>query len=137
VKVTPSVPLDTITLMWKCDGCDTAIEDGDGHIEVSHDEVNEAQMRWKEGKKAHVNEHGWEVWSVGDLMEMPRAVRWHAWHSKCDPDRNANVYWIAIERVRTLAGLLDLHGHMSQKNWTKYTDFDDIRRHLPDLYGSF
>ena len=137
MKVTPSMPLAKITLTWECDGCAELIEDGEGHIEVSHDEVYEAEMKWKEGKKAHTTEGGWEMWGAQDLLAMPRPVRWHAWHSKCDPKPNANIYWIAIERVRSLAGLLDLHGHMSEKNWTKYTDFDDIRRHLPDLYGVF
>lgn len=136
VKITPSMPLDKITLTWECDGCSKAIGDGDGHIEVSHEDVNVAQAQWKEGKAAHTDERGWEMWPAQDLMAMPRPVPWHAWHSKCDPDREANVYWVAIERVRTLAGLLDLHGHMGEKNWTKYTDFEDIRRHLPGLYGA-
>lgn len=136
MKVVPNQPLTDVILTWWCDGCDSLIENGDGYIEVSYTEVHEAEAKWTEGKRAHSDEHGGEVWNMLDLMQMPQAVPWHAWHDKCDPDSGSNTYWIAIERVRNLAQLLDLHGHMGEKNWTKYTDFNDIRRQLPNLYGT-
>lgn len=137
MKVEPNQRLDAITLTWFCDHCGLPVENGDGHIEVSRTAARDAQAAWAAGKRAHTDEHGWETWDTRDLMAMPEPVRWQVWHAKCDPDPDgdADPYWIAIERVRNLAQLLDLHGHMGEKNWTKYTDFDDIRRHLPGLYG--
>lgn len=136
MKVEPSQPLDTITLTWFCDHCGLPVGDGDGYIEVDRSAAFENKRVWQAAKKERTDEHGWVMWGVQDLLQMPRPVRWHVCHQGCDPSPESDSYWIDVERVRTLAGLLDLHGHMSEKNWTKYTDFHDIRRHLPDLYGA-
>lgn len=143
MRIEPDRPLTSVILRWFCDGCGNLIGDGTGYIEVVLAEVfavergrREARLRAEE--RAAQSGHPAGMISLADL-ELIHDANWHAWHQECDPDPTNAVsdsYWVDIERVRSLGQLLDLHAHVGEKTWAKHTDLKDLRRHLPDLYGT-
>lgn len=95
-------------LQWPCDVCGKPIADGDGLVTIHRDEIpshRRAEVEWK--------------------RRGPRG-EWRLWHRGCDPDINSDDYFFRIERVRTVADLLDMTAHLSEKGWD--TNWPDVLR---------
>jgi hypothetical protein len=86
-------------LVWYCQTCGNAVEDGTGSIRAPYSEIT----------------------ALG-------AVRWRITHRACaDPEaEDYDGYDIAIGRLRTPADLLHWDEHLSAKRWVPRSDWATI-----------
>jgi hypothetical protein len=97
------------------------VADGKGWITV--DDPWRAQRRHNRNRLCHLSEPRYHLCSS--------SVRWHCFHRHCDPDLDADAYWIDIQRIRTLADLGKWSLHLSRKRWFERTDWPAfIRSHV-------
>jgi len=85
--------------VFSCNGCGQLIADGDGYFEV-------------------------KVPSPWDGLHP--FAEWRAWHQRCDPEPDADTYWIRVERFNSAAEVHDWHHHLSEKNWIADTNWESL-----------
>lgn len=123
-------------LQWECDLCGKEIEDGEGHITIIESEVAEAQTKMEQWKQAHpADASGITAYSLGDILEQPSNVRWHAYHASCDPEPEGSGYTIAVSRIRSCRAALAWSLHLlGSKDWVvHYTDWAEFMRSRADV----
>lgn len=119
----PTVTNGQVT--WYCDGCGQPIADRDGFLGVDTHEANRIGALWKEHNKTH------PLSSM--LSEMPEetATAWYAFHVECVPQsESGGEYSIGVERLRTLGHVLHWTGHLMEKHWLHWTNWDHMIRAL-------
>lgn len=116
-------------LVWVCDECGKPVGDGAGWVTISYAEIGTYRRDEAAWEKKHcTNPHGFNVHRLSDLMELPEPVVWHVWHKACDPDIDSSDYFIHIERIRTVAELLEWTSHLMEKTWLPSTTWRDVLR---------
>lgn len=117
-------------LQWFCDTCGQEIMDDDGHLTVEESAVWEAQRKMKDWKEAHPpGKQAPRAFTLGEIMEQPDLVPWHAYHAKCDPLPVSADYHISVSRIRNFRHALGWTLHlMADKPWIVYTDWDEFIR---------
>lgn len=109
-----------------CSACGAPIDDGDGWVECD----------WRAASKRsalptpYMGEGPLRQVDLSRLLsDEYEMVRWVAWHTWCDPDPEADTYWFAVERCRTMAALLDWTAHLYDKEWVEGSNwFEEIQR---------
>ena len=114
------------TISWVCEVCSRPVKDGQGWITISYPAIH----RYEEELRTWKEMHGGRLISGAELLEYPKAPRWHVWHRKCDPDIDSSDYTIEIERIRTYQTLLSWTAHLLEKNWFSNTNWSHIIRRV-------
>lgn len=116
-------------LTWTCNGCGKPVADGAGYIHVNESRVAEVKRKTKEVTDRVRTKSkcvGLEVWSGGDLLDLPNREPWRVHHSDCDPEPDSIDYHFDIRRARTHAHLLSWTAHLMRKDWIGSTDWADF-----------
>lgn len=108
-------------LVWICDVCGGAVEDGHGYLTVSFAEIARA-------RSAAATSTADAAWTPINLGALPPPAVWLVLHGKCDPNPLTHAYWYDVERVRTTSELLLRTAHMVGKPWLRFTTWGDILR---------
>jgi len=107
-------------LVWECDACRGPVADGAGWLTIRYDDIGEFRRAEAVSERKHSD--GW------NLLELPRPVVWHVWHKACDPDIGSSDYCIDIERIRSVADLLEWTSHLMENTWLPLTTWRDVLR---------
>lgn len=123
------------TLVWFCDQCGDPVEDGDGTVWMDHRDARKYREHRDERETMTLKELLAEDSSFTAILERtktePQPARWRVQHYRCDTDGSEGgvfIYWFAVERIRTVARMLDWTGHLMGKVWFKDTDWDSLVR---------
>lgn len=111
------------TLRWTCANCGQHIADGTGSVSVTMRDVYDTIAHFKSWEAEHVIDG---VTAGRSWNAMPHAVQWQPKHYKCDGASEATSYWIAVERIGTLAEAIGWSAHLMQKTWLRYTDWHEV-----------
>lgn len=122
----------TTKQVWVCRHCNEPIKDGDGYLQV---DVNRAVslMRREHELRIEAAQTNRLITFGGDRpwpsLEEIRSAGWEALHRKCDPDVGGSQYWIGVERIRTMAQMLDWNAHLCEKEWVHHTTWTRFIQH--------
>jgi hypothetical protein len=124
----------TNDLRLTCEECDERIADGDGYLTVSLAAIHRREQAEQECEQENLRRTtpgGLSLYSAADLLTVLEIIRWRVLHSRCDPDPEGDDYWIAVERIKTPSGLLELTAHLIEtKAWLEHTDYADLLRRI-------
>lgn len=109
-------------LIWNCWQCGDQIDPPEGHIYVKFADIQGTQADLDEWE----DEYGEALHTWDDIMRKPGPVRWMICHDVCDPDPDADGYFIPLRRLRTPMHMLAWTAHLMAKNWLPLTDWDDL-----------
>lgn len=124
----PEVP-PRPSIVWLCAVCGEPVDDEDGWLSVDIAYRNEVEDAWHEFEERE-RESKSAGMDLGALLSLPEDAPWLAYHRRCDPNPEAASYWIAIERLRTHAQLLEFTAHLMGKRWLRYTNWDHLIRRM-------
>ena len=126
-------------IAWLCDVCGQPVKAKTGYLTV------DSGRALRQYRDAEEREFYREVdarvdgrFALIDLAEMltwPEPVQWQALHHDCDPDPERGDYWFGVERVDSLAKLLDWSAHLMGKSWLDETDWDHLLRTVAAAAG--
>lgn len=105
--------------MWSCDVCGRRVAGGAGYLFVDRVRLAEHEDRmavWEEEqavKRASRADGGLVLMFASDFASMPNQVPWQVVHAACDPTPDSEGYWVPVDRVDSVAAVLDwtLHLH--------------------------
>lgn len=133
-------------LTWKCDECRAECDD-DGAIfihMIEYHKAADAMAEWdtfeftkrreatEKAEAAGEPYHGWEATLMSELPDPEHGT----WVVGCKRHIPANHYYlIDLDRADTPYKLLNWTAHLSSKNWTEYTDWDDLIRMVAHAGG--
>jgi len=132
-KRTPSTTSQQ--LVWTCDECGRPIRDGDGWVTIGYADIRAYRVAAADWERRHPRGDGWRILSLGEYEDFPNPVRWHVWHRRCDPDITSEDYFIDIDRIRTVAQLLEWSSHLMEKTWFANTTWKDVLRGQANQLG--
>jgi hypothetical protein len=126
-------------ITWLCDVCGQPIKAKTGYVTVDdgkalrqYGDAEEREFR----REVEARANGQIAFiELTEMLSWPDSVKWQALHHDCDPDPERGDYWFGVERVDTLARLLDWAAHLSEKNWIAQTDWDDLLRTVAAAAG--
>jgi hypothetical protein len=107
-----------------CGSCGRPVAGDSGCLRVSHVAV----MRHQLETTAWHEHHPGDVHDMHDLLAMPDAVGWVAWHHGCRPEGSDDGYEISSGELATWADLARWTAHLMSKTWLEATDWQDILR---------
>lgn len=111
-----------------CTGCE---QPGADYLEIDdgHAMRNLGARKTTEQRRIDkARTEGRPVWIISgdDLLDGPQSVRWKAWHRSCDPEPQADHYWIAADRISRWEHVVDWTAHLMSKRWFEETDWDQL-----------
>lgn len=117
-----------IELAWMCGVCRGLIKDGDGYLYVSGKEFYDYEEQCEIHEEKRRKEYGdgirSRMYDSVSIADIPKLVPWRILHGNCGEDESiSSLYWIGVERARTMAQILDWSMHMMEKNWLMSTDW--------------
>lgn len=119
---------------WSCDVCGRPVGDGAGYLFVDRVKLSEFGDRMEswEAKQAAVRASrsggGLVVAYAVDFLSMPDRVPWQTVHAACDPNPESEDYWIPVERVDSVAAVLDWTLHLHGKGFLESTNWESVIR---------
>jgi hypothetical protein len=114
--------------LWTCDVCGKPVTSG-GYVQADESAAREHVRAVKADRRerAAARDSGGTLTLADITVRAP--VRWQAVHRRCDPGDipDQHVYWIGVERLRTLRAVLSLGAHLSEKGWVRNgTDWSEF-----------
>jgi hypothetical protein len=107
-----------------CGACHEPISPGGGFLGVRDADIG----RYQSAEAAWREMHPGSLHSGADLMELPGAVTWVAYHFDCDPKPDEHGYQIDTEEITTWPQLTSWTAHLMGKTWLSWTDWDELLR---------
>ena len=118
-------------ITWRCDACGKPIKAKTGYVTV--DRGKAMQQHWEADErefqrltKARAEGHSFTIISGTELLAWPGPVGWQLLHQTCDQNLERDDYWFGVERVDTLAKLLNWAAHLLEKKWLPETDWSHL-----------
>lgn len=121
-----TITANTVSVV--CDGCGKPIEPGDGYLEVDSGAAFELHRKRRAATHPPANGRSLVPVDVGALMAAGPDIPWQGWHRACDPHPDSGTYWFAVERIATIADVLEWTAHLSEKQWLASTDWTRLLR---------
>ena len=118
-------------ITWHCSTCDHPLRPGGGWIELRGDQMRHAYeaLRHEAEVEARAQRSGgFVIYNGADLLDFPTPGRWRATCRDCNGDDEGSGYFIEVERIATVAAVLDWSAHLAGKVWTEHSDWDDLCR---------
>jgi hypothetical protein len=131
VMTTPTitrVDSDGRRLVWHCSTCDKPIHNGAGWIELVGEQMRCAHDRRRREDEIEARHRANGITSAGDYIDLPGPARWRATCRVCNGDDTGSGYFIDVDRIATVAAVLNWTAHLSEKVWHPYTDWPDVCR---------
>jgi hypothetical protein len=104
-----------------CDGCGKPADNG--YLYVTYAAIHEYEVQKSEWDAAHPPG---QALSLTGLFDHPEPARWWLMHRRCDPQPDADSYWIDLERINTWERLVHWTAHLMEKNWLASTDWQRL-----------
>lgn len=102
---------------WTCYSCEELIDDGDGLMHVYVDDYITFR-EWRDGQPEGGR-------SLSEILDTPEPPEWIAEHFDCAGEV-ADLYSIAIDRLRTPAQILAVTEHLMGKTWFPLTSWERV-----------
>ena len=118
---TTRFPLPYNDVAWICDECGEPIADDGGWLTVD--------VRAAIARSRKLDDFRPSAATLDDIVTLGQAAPWSALHAACDPG-DMGGYWIAIDRLRTAAQILDWSAHLAGKRWASGTDWWRVVREV-------
>lgn len=122
------VSSDGRRITWHCSTCDEPLKRGHGWIELRGDQMKRAYELLRRVDDIEARHRAAGITSAAEYFDLPGPGRWRATCRTCNGDDTGSGYFIEVDRISTLAALLDWSAHLSGKVWTEHTDWDDVLR---------
>ena len=120
------VASDGRRITWHCSTCDEPLNDG--WIELRGDQMRLAYDSLRREAEIEAQHRANGITSAAEYFDLPGPGRWRATCRTCNGDDQGSGYFIEVDRITTLAALIDWSAHLSGKVWTEHTDWDDVLR---------
>lgn len=116
--------LPTAYVSWTCTTCGADVtDDQDGYLSISMATVRQHQ----DDLAAFDAAQDQGSIALGDLIAAyPNPARWRCYHAEHDPEPDGFAYEVELDKVRTFAGLARTTAFLAGKNWTRFTDWNEI-----------
>jgi hypothetical protein len=124
-RLVPNARAGRDELVWRCDVCRRPIADGAGYVCVNRDAIRAYNARAEAWEAEHVVDG---FYTAGALFDHPELVPWKRLHTRCDPDVDADDYFIVVSQLRSPAAVLRWCAHLGEKEWLDRTTWSDVLR---------
>lgn len=88
----------------------------------------EAKQAAVRAQRAAQSDTGLALMYASEFLSMPSRVAWQVVHATCDPHPESDGYWIPVERVDSVAAVLDWTLHLHGKGFLDSTNWDSLVR---------
>lgn len=116
--------LDGVKITVMCQNCRRPIVGNDGYVWIDGHALAEHERAWAD----HDHSRSGIAMSLAELMSLPGQVAWQAHHLRCDRDPERSSYFMHIDRLDTVAKLLDWTAHLMTKAWIDHTNWAEVIR---------
>lgn len=119
-------------IIWLCDGCRKQVRESGpdrGYIHISYVEIYEYRGQREVDRKAR---EGRMTIRASEISVRARPG-WHVHHERCDPNPDANDYWMSIDQWSSPRKITESTAHLLEKNWIRDTDMSDFLRRVARL----
>lgn len=101
---------------WNCDECRRPINDGEGYVLLDRNE-----MRRRRNPQSTTALGAVDLKVAAFQLENSTVS---VLHHRCDPSpAREDQYWVDIDKVRTIEGLVNLTQHLMEKQWLHIFDW--------------
>lgn len=115
-----------LTIYWTCSTCGQKISNGAGRLYFHPDETYDYRERVSDWHSMRKNPH---VMTASDFTTYPSSPQWRGVHHQCKPqtaEQYGYAYDIDVERICTLADVLEWTAHLMDKDWFADSDWQRV-----------